>query len=221
MDELAPTDRSRLRRRPDRGRHDLTAIFEILDEGLVCHVGFAHDGRPWVFPTAYGRVGDRLYLHGAAANLAMRSLSGGGEACVTVTLLDGLVLARSAFHHSVNYRSVMLFGTGQAVDDPDEKLAGLNAIVDHLVPGRTTDCRPPTPTELRSTLLVRFPIAEGSAKVRTGGPLEDLADLALPHWAGELPLRLAASEPVPHSDEDAPAAPPAPGYVVDWVRARP
>lgn len=210
--DIAPTDRTRLRRKADRGRHDFDAVAAILDAGLVCHVGFALDGRPWVFPTAYGRIDDRLYLHGAAGNFALRSLAGGAEACVTVTLVDGLVLARSAFHHSMNYRSVMLFGPAAAVAEDDEKLAGLLAIVDHMAPGRSGDTRRPTPEELRATLVVRLPIREASAKIRTGGPVDEPEDLDLPHWAGELPLQLTPGHPITDGVEDTPV----PEYVTAW-----
>lgn len=210
--ELASTDRTRVRRRADRGHDDFDTVAAVLDAGLVCHVGFALDGRPWVFPTAYGRIDDRLYLHGAAGNFALRSLADGAEACVTVTILDGLVLARSAFHHAMNYRSVMLFGQGEAVTDEDEKFAASMAIVEHVAPGRAADTRPPTHEELRATLVVRVPIEEASAKIRTGGPNDDSADLPLPHWAGELPLRLTPGEPVPQGADP----PPVPDYVAGW-----
>lgn len=193
---LAVTDRTRLRRKAERGAHDRATIDAILDEALVCHVGFAIDGRPVVIPTAFGRIGSDLYLHGAVGNHALRTLAGGIEVCVTVTLLDGLVLARSAFHHSMNYRSVVLFGRAEPVTDDREKLDALLAVVDHMEPGRSAASRPPTPEELRATLVVRLPIVEGSAKVRTGGPVDDEADLALDHWAGVIPLALVRGEPV-------------------------
>lgn len=213
--DLNITDRTRVRRKADRGHYDFGTVAAVLDAGLVCHVGFALDGRPWVVPTAYGRIDDRLYLHGAAGNFALRSLADGAEACVTVTILDGLVLARSAFHHAMNYRSVMVFGRGKAVTDEDEKLGASMAIVEHVAPGRAADTRPPTTEELKATLVVRIPIEEASAKIRTGGPNDSPEDLALPHWAGELPLRLTPGEPVP----DGAGAPPIPGYVSGW-RAR-
>ncbi len=193
-----PTDRTRVRRKAERGRYDDATIRSILAEAIVCHVGFVADGRPVVVPTAFAVVGDHLYVHGATGNAMVRALaSGASEACVTVTLLDGLVLSRSAFHHSVNYRSVMVFGRGEAVTDPSEKRRAVMAIVDHVVPGRSCDTRPPTPEELRATLVVRIPLAEASAKVRTGPPIEDDADLGLRHWAGEVPLSLRRGEPVP------------------------
>jgi len=201
---LDRTDRSRLRRKADRGAYDRDTVDAILDEALVCHVGFAIDGRPWVVPTAFGRVGGRLYLHGAAGNATLRALAAGVEACVTVTLLDGLVLARSAFHHSMNYRSVMLFGHLTPVTEEAEKRSALLAIVDHMVSGRSRDTRPPTAEELRATLVVSLPISEGSAKVRAGGPIEEPGDLDLPHWAGVIPVAVVRGDPQP--DGGAPTA---------------
>lgn len=194
---LRPSTRTRLRRKRERGRDDWEAATAVLDEGLLCHVGFAEGGTTFVVPMAYARVGDRLYLHGAAANRTLRALASGIEACVTVTLLDGLVLARSAFHHSMNYRSVMLLGRAARVDDKEELLVAAAALLDHMAPGRSADARGPTPAELRSTLIVRFPVAEGSVKVRTGPPADDEEDMALPVWAGEVPVRLATGAPVP------------------------
>jgi nitroimidazol reductase NimA-like FMN-containing flavoprotein (pyridoxamine 5'-phosphate oxidase superfamily) len=194
---LAPTERTRLRRRAERGAHDLDTVEAILDEALVAHVGFAVDGRPWVVPFAFVRIEDHLYLHGAAGNFALRTLATGVDASVAVTLLDGLVLARSAFHHSINYRSVILFGRAEPVTGPEVKQAVLTALVEHLVPGRSTDSRPPTAAELRTTLVVRLAITEASAKVRSGPPVDDPADVDLPFWAGEVPLTLLASPPVP------------------------
>jgi nitroimidazol reductase NimA-like FMN-containing flavoprotein (pyridoxamine 5'-phosphate oxidase superfamily) len=194
---LRATGRSTVRRHAERGLHDRAVVDAVLDEALVCHVGFTVDGAPYVLPTAFARVDDHLYLHGATGSFVLRALCAGAEACVTVTLLDGLVLARSAFHHSMNYRSVVLFGRAERVEDDEEKAAALLAIVEHLAPGRSAASRPPSPAELRSTLVARFPIEEGSAKVRTGGPVDDPADLALGHWAGVIPLRLVQGEPVP------------------------
>lgn len=194
---LDETDRSRVRRKAERARYDFDTVAGILDEALICHVGFAVEGRPWVVPTAFARVGEWIYLHGAVGNSALRTLAAGVEACIAVTLLDGLVLARSAFHHSMNYRSVMLFGHAERVVDEDEKRAGLLAIVDHMVTGRSKASRPPTTEELRATFVVRLHIGEGSAKVRTGGPVDDPGDLDLPHWAGVIPLGLIRGEPQP------------------------
>lgn len=204
-DRHPSSERTRVRRKADRGRYDCDTIVEILDEALICHVGFAVDDRPWVVPTAFARVGEHVYLHGAVGNFALRTLAGGAEACVSFTLLDGLVLARSAFHHSINYRSVMLFGHAAAVTGNDEKYAALLAIVDHMVEGRSTTTRLPTPHELRSTLVLRLPIAEASAKVRTGGPIDEPADYGLPHWAGVLPLSVVRGEPQPDHAEGPPA----------------
>ena len=216
-DVLAPTPRTTVKRLAERGRYERDVLYSILDAGLVCHVGFALDGKPWVIPTAYARIDDRLYVHGAQGNHMLRSVAAGAEACVTVTLLDGLVLARSAFHHSMNYRSVMVFGRAERVDDPVEKRAALDALVEHIARGRSSDPRPPTPEELRATLLIRLPITEASAKVRAGGPVEEASDLDLPHWAGVLPLRLDPSPPVPDDVAAARGLPP-PGYLVEWSR---
>ncbi len=215
---VAPTvtDRTTLRRRRDRGVHESAVIDAVLDEGLMCHVGFTAGGSPFVVPMAFARVGDDLYLHGAAANRTLRALAAGAEACVTVTLLDGLVLARAAFHHSMNYRSVMLFGRASRVVDEEEQLLASAALLDHMAPGRSADARPPAPAELRSTLILRFPIAEASAKVRTGPPVDDPGDLTLPTWAGVVPVGLVAGTPV--DDPDLLAGTPVPGYAADHPR---
>jgi nitroimidazol reductase NimA-like FMN-containing flavoprotein (pyridoxamine 5'-phosphate oxidase superfamily) len=209
--QIAPTERTKVRRLAERGRYDWDTIYSILDEGLVCHLGFEVDGRPWVVPTTYVRVDDRVYVHGAVANFALRTLAAGVEVCVTVTLLDGLVLARSAFHHSMNYRSVMLFGRAAPVDDDQEKYDAMVAIVEHLVPGRTTDTRLPSPQELRKTLVVGLPLDECSAKVRTGGPLDDEEDMSFGYWAGQLPLSIVPGAPIPDLDAEAP------DYLVRWT----
>ncbi|HUC35714.1 MAG TPA: pyridoxamine 5'-phosphate oxidase family protein [Acidimicrobiales bacterium] len=209
--------RSTLRRKRERGSYERDVIDAILDEGLVCHVGFVDEGSTFVVPMTYARVEDVLYLHGAAANHLLKS-STGCEACVTVTLLDGLVLARSAFHHSMNYRSVMLFGTGERVDDPEEKRAAVLAIVDHMAPGRSRDARPPTESELRSTQVVRFAVHEGSAKVRTGGPIEEPDDLGLRIWAGQIPIDLVAGPPM--ADPSLPEGVSAPAYVASYPPRR-
>jgi nitroimidazol reductase NimA-like FMN-containing flavoprotein (pyridoxamine 5'-phosphate oxidase superfamily) len=210
---LPVSDRSRLRRKRERGSHDRRVIDAVLDEGLVCHVGFQADGTTFVVPCAYARSGDVVYLHGAVANHMLGALSGGSPACITVTLVDGLVLARSAKHHSVNFRSVMLFGSARLVTDDHEKRAALAAVVEHIVPGRSADARPPSDEELRATKVLAFPIEEGSAKVRTGGPIEDPADLELAVWAGEVPLRLVAGEPI--ADDGIPSSLPEPAYLRD------
>lgn len=170
MDRFAPTERTTLKRLPKRGEYDRAAIYRILDEGFVCHVGFAIDGHPFVVPTGYARVEDSLYVHGSAASRMLKAMEGGIEVAVTVTLVDGLVLARSAFHHSINYRSVMIFGCATAVEDPEEKMEALRALTEHIVPGRWADVRWPNESELKATLVLKLPINEVSAKVRTGGP---------------------------------------------------
>lgn len=192
---LDRTERSRLRRARTRGHHDRTTVEAILDEALVAHVGVVADGTPLVLPMAYARLDDQVYLHGAAANHLL-STAEGTEICVTVTLLDGLVLARSAFHHSMNYRSVALFGPAAIVTDPDEKRRSLDALVDHVQPGRSEVARPPTANELRATTVIRLAITEGSAKVRTGGPNDEPDDLDWPAWAGHIPLTLTPGHPV-------------------------
>jgi uncharacterized protein len=210
-DALAVTARTTLRRMRERGRHDRATIDAILDEGLLCHVAFADDGSPLVLPMAYTRVEDRLYLHGAVGNHMLRRLVDGIEASVIVTLLDGIVLARSAFHHSLNYRCVVLFGSVTRVQDEAEQQLASAALLDHMAPGRAADARRPTPEELRTTLIVRFPIDEGSAKIRTGGPKDDPEDLDLPVWAGWLPLLTVPGDPVPAPD--LPPGTAVPGYV--------
>jgi hypothetical protein len=215
--EKAPSARVRLRRLAERGDYEKPTIYSILDEGLVCHIGFADRGCPVVIPTAYARCGDLVYLHGAVGNAALRALATGAPACVTVTLIDGLVLARSAFHHSLNYRSVVIFGRATEVAGIEDKRTALTAIVDHIVPGRTADARPPTDSELRATRVVSMPITEASAKVRTGGPNDDSEDMGLPVWAGHVPLRLVAGAPV--ADLDLPQTASLPHYLRGYARS--
>jgi uncharacterized protein len=195
-ESLSATLRTQIKRLPQRGNYDRPTIYRILDEGLICHVGFVANDQPFVIPTAYGRVDDRLYIHGSPASRMLRTLKQGIEVCVTVTLLDGLVLARSAFHHSMNYRSVVIFGQATVVDDPEEKLAALKAFTEHIVPDRWDAVRPPTPQEIAGTLVLALPIEEASTKVRSGPPSDDEADYALPIWAGEIPLQLTSGAPV-------------------------
>jgi nitroimidazol reductase NimA-like FMN-containing flavoprotein (pyridoxamine 5'-phosphate oxidase superfamily) len=191
------TERSTVKRLPARGVYDRAVINQILDAGLVCHLGFVVDGQPFVIPTTYVRVGETVYVHGSPASRMLQALERGVAACVTVTLVDGLVLARSAFHHSINYRSVVVFGTGSLVSDPQEKLAVLKALTDHLIPGRWDEIRQPSAQELKRTLVVAIPIDEASAKIRVGPPLDDAEDYELEVWAGVVPLSLAAGAPVP------------------------
>jgi nitroimidazol reductase NimA-like FMN-containing flavoprotein (pyridoxamine 5'-phosphate oxidase superfamily)/GNAT superfamily N-acetyltransferase len=190
--ELGLTPRTALKRHPERGTHDRATLHAILDEALVCHAAVVVDGVPRVLPMAHARVSDQLYVHGARSNRLLGLLTAGAPACITVTLLDGLVFARTWFHHSMNFRSVVLYGTGSEVSDPDEKLAALATLIDKAAPGRTREARPPTPDELRSTLVARFPIVEASAKARAGPPLDGPELFADACWAGELPLRLTA-----------------------------
>jgi nitroimidazol reductase NimA-like FMN-containing flavoprotein (pyridoxamine 5'-phosphate oxidase superfamily) len=195
-ESMRTTAKTRLRRLPERGRFERDAIYQILDEGFVCHVGFTADGLPFVIPTAYARVGDRLMIHGSAASRMLRALAREAEVCVTVTLLDGLVLARSAFHHSMNYRSVVIFGGAQVVSDKQEKLEALRAFTEHVVPGRWKDVRRPSENELKATLVLSLDLDEASAKVREGPPVDDERDYELDVWAGVIPLRLTAGAPV-------------------------
>ena len=197
MSEFTPTERTQVKRLPKRGHYDRETVYGILDAGFVCHVGFNADGQPYVIPTNYGRAGDTLYLHGSAASRMLRTLSGGVPVCVTVTHVDGLVLARSAFHHSVNYRSVVVLGTARLVEDPVEKMEALRVFTEHVLKGRWDDVRQPTEQELKGTMVLALPLEEVSAKVRTGGPVDDEADYALPVWAGVLPLETVAQPPQP------------------------
>lgn len=194
--EFLQTQRTQIKRLPQRGEYDRQTIYEILDEGLICQVGFVANGQPFVIPTAYGRVDDRLYIHGSPASRMLRTLKEGVEVCVTVTLLDGLVLARSAFHHSMNYRSVVVFGRATLVDNANEKLEALKAFTEHVMRDRWAEVRPPNRQELAGTLVLALPLTEASAKMRSGAPVDDEADYELPVWAGELPLRSTTLEPV-------------------------
>ena len=213
---IEPTARTALRRHRERAEYDLDAVLAILDEGFICHVACVVDGTVWMIPTAYGRDGDRLLLHGAAANNVLKAAAAGAELTITVTLLDGMVLARSTFHHSINYRSVVIFGLATEITDPGEKSAALARIVDHLLPGRSDDARGPTPKELAQTRVVSIGLDEMSAKVRTGPPIEDEADLALAVWAGVLPLRPASG--VPRPDGVIPAGMDLPAYLAQPAR---
>lgn len=197
MSDIVQTERTKLRRLPQRGSYERQTVYDILDEGFVCHVGFVSDGQPFVIPTAYGRAGDELFIHGARASRMLRALREGVEVCVTVTLVDGLVLARSAFHHSINYRSVVVFGRARVVEAAEVKMRALRAFTDHVVPGRWDEVREPNRQELDATLVLALPLNEASAKVRTGPPIDDEEDYALPCWAGVLPLAVRTGEAVP------------------------
>jgi nitroimidazol reductase NimA-like FMN-containing flavoprotein (pyridoxamine 5'-phosphate oxidase superfamily) len=190
------TSRTTVRRLPQRGAYDRQTIDAILDEGFVCHVGFTVDGQPYVIPTGYARAGDCLYVHGSAASRMLRSLADGLDVCVTVTLVDGFVLARSAFHHSLNYRSVLVLGTARLVTDSAEKLDALRRFTNHIVSGRWDEVREPNEQELKATAVLALPLAEASAKLRQGPPLDDEPDYAMPVWAGVVPVKLVPGEPV-------------------------
>jgi nitroimidazol reductase NimA-like FMN-containing flavoprotein (pyridoxamine 5'-phosphate oxidase superfamily) len=192
----APSDRTRVRRVPQRGQYDRETVEAILDETLISHVGFVHDGHPVVIPTLHARLGDRLLLHGSAASRMLRTLEHGVPVCATATLVDGLVLARSAFHHSINYRSVVVFGEARLID-PQQRLEALELFAEKLVPGRWPEVRPPTRQELKGTKVLELPLTEASAKVRAGPPIDDDEDYELPVWAGVLPLRTVVDPPQP------------------------
>ena len=196
MSTFTATGRTQVKRLPKRGAYDRETVFKILDEAFVCHVGFVVDGQPYVIPTNYGRTGETLYLHGSAASRMLRTLSEGIPVCVTVTLVDGLVLARSAFHHSANYRSVVILGTARLVGEPTEKMAALRLFTEHIMKGRWDQIRQPNEQELKGTTVLALPIAEVSAKVRTGGPVDDEEDYELPIWAGVLPLPVVPAAPI-------------------------
>jgi uncharacterized protein len=196
MSTFTPTSRTQVKRLPKRGAYDRETVFKILDEAFVCHVGFVVEGQPYVIPTNYGRVGETLYLHGSAASRMLRTLSEGIPVCVTATLIDGLVLARSAFHHSVNYRSVVILGTARLVEDPTEKMEALRLFTEHIMKGRWDQIRQPNEQELKGTTVLALPLEEVSAKVRTGGPVDDEEDYELPVWAGVLPLPVTPTAPI-------------------------
>jgi uncharacterized protein len=209
-----PTQRTRVVREPERGVYDRAAAYQILDEAFICHVGFAVDGQPFVIPTSYGRKDDALYIHGSAASRMLKRLDEAVPVCVTVTLLDGLVLARSLFNHSMNYRSVVVLGTGTAVKDPAEKVAALKVLSDHILPHRWEEARPPNDRELKATLVMRVPIEEFSAKVREGPAVDDEDDYSFPVWAGVLPLATVAGRPTADARLDNSIA--VPDYVANY-----
>jgi len=218
MSITAPSLRTRVRRNPKRGAYDRVQIDAILDEALVCHVGFVCDGQPFVIPTLHARVGDVVYLHGSTASRMVRTLAGGAPCSVTATLLDGIVLARSAFHHSANYRSVTVLGRATLVASEDERLRGLEAFSEHLVPGRWEHVRPPSRQEMKGTQVLALALDEASAKVRTGPPVDDDEDMGLGVWAGELPLRLEALAPL--ADPQLAGEVAVPAHVSSWTASR-
>jgi nitroimidazol reductase NimA-like FMN-containing flavoprotein (pyridoxamine 5'-phosphate oxidase superfamily) len=212
----APTVRTRLVREPQRAVYDRSSINAILDEAFICHVGFVVDGQPFVIPTGFGRSGDHLYIHGSAASRMLRTLDQGIAVCVTVTLLDGLVLARSIFNHSMNYRSVVVLGTAVSVQEPVEKLEALRLLSEHILPGRWVESRSPNEKELKATTVLRLPLSESSAKVRMGPPIDDEEDYSFPTWAGVIPLTTAVGAPIPDDRCDREA----PEYVRNYSRQR-
>jgi uncharacterized protein len=214
----APSTRTRVVREPQRGVYDREVAYRILDEAFICHVGFIADGQPFVIPTSYGRSGDTLYIHGSAASRMLRNLDQGIPVCVTVTLLDGLVLARSIFNHSMNYRSVVILGTASVVKDPEEKLTALRALSEHILPGRWADSRQPNEQELKATFALRLPIDEFSAKIRQGPPIDDEEDYAFHTWAGVIPLTVAPGTPIP--DDRCDPGIPVPKYASVYSRKR-
>ena len=216
VEKDAPSARTRVVREAERGVYDRAAVYKILDAGFLCHVGFVVDGQPFVIPTSYGRAGDQLYVHGSAASRMLRQLDQGIPVCLTVTLLDGLVLARSVFNHSMNYRSVVVLGTAVAVVDPEEKLEALRRLAEHILPGRWAESRQPSVKELKATLVMRLPIDEFSAKVRQGPPVDDAEDYTFPVWAGVVPLNMVAGKPIPDARLD--PAYPVPSYAENYSR---
>ena len=214
----APTPRTRVVREPQRAVYDRSAVNRILDEGFICHVGFVLDGQPFVIPTSYGRHEDVLYIHGSAASRMLRNASAGIPMCVTVTLLDGLVLARSIFNHSMNYRSVVVLGKGAAIEDREEKLKALRLLSEHIVPGRWNEVRQPNEKELKATTIIRLPIQEFSAKVREGPVIDDEEDYAFPVWAGVVPLHLVTGDPV--NDSRLVEKTVVPDYVKNYPRSK-
>lgn len=216
MEQFNPTAKTTLKRLPKRGVFDRAVVNQILDEAFICHVGFVVDGQPFVIPTGYGRIENKLYIHGSAASRMLRSIAEGIEVCVTVTLLDGLVLARTAFHHSFNYRSVMIFGRAVLVEDAQEKMAALKAFTEQVIPGRWEDVRRPHDQEMKATSVLVLPLEEVSAKVRTGPPLDDEEDMDWPVWAGVIPLQLRALPPLDAPDLRGEAKPPA--YASNYSR---
>ena len=216
MDTFTPTSRTQVKRLPKRAVYDKDQVHAILDAGFICHIGFAVDGQPYVIPTGYARSGDRIYVHGSAASRMLRSLGDGARLCVTVTLVDGFVLARSAFHHSMNYRSVVALGKAVLVDAPAEKIEALRAFTEKILPGRWEEARQPNEKELKATSILRLPLTEVSAKVRVGPPEDDAEDYALGIWAGVLPMELKAGEPI--RDERCDPAIAVPGYLSEYRR---
>jgi uncharacterized protein len=215
-ENFTPTERTRVVREPHRGVYDRDAIYKILDEAFVCHMGFTTNGQPYVIPTMFARVGDAIYVHGSAASRMLRGLSDSLPVCITVTLADGLILARSVFNHSMNYRSAVALGKATLISDPSQKLEALHAFTEKILPGRWNDARQPNEQELKATSILKLPLTEISAKVRTGPVEDDAADYALPVWAGTIPLQLIPGAPI--RDEKCDPAIPLPVYAAHFRR---
>jgi nitroimidazol reductase NimA-like FMN-containing flavoprotein (pyridoxamine 5'-phosphate oxidase superfamily) len=216
--QFSQTERTTLKRLPKRAVYDREVVYGILDEGFICHVGFAVDERPFVIPTGYARVDDLLYIHGSQVSRMLRTLAQGVDVCVTVTLVDGLVLARSAFNHSMNYRSVVMFGRASVVEQSGAKLAALLAFSEHVIPGRWDEVRAPTVQELKATTVLSLPLVEVSAKVRSGPPIDDEEDYALNVWAGVIPMKTVAGKPI--TDPRSPEGVEPPHYTLDYEREK-
>lgn len=215
-EKIEQTNRTKLRRIPKRGSFDRENIYKILDEAFICHVGFTLENQPFVIPTAYARSGENLLIHGSAASRMMREMSKGIDVCVTVTLLDGIVLARSAFHHSMNYRSVVIFGKAELVENEAEKLEALRLFTEHIIPNRWDEIRAPNSKELKGTTVLKLEINEASAKIRTGDPVDDAEDYELNMWAGVIPLKIEAGKPI--ADKKLPKGIKPPNYALNYSR---
>lgn len=218
MTHYTRTAKTRIKRLPKRGHYDRETIYRILDEALICHVAFSDNGQPFVIPINFARVDDTIVLHGAKASRLLKHIADGNPVCIEATVVDGLVLARSVFHHSVNYRSVVLFGTGKSIEDQREKLAALEAVTEHMIPGRWREARLPNRKELNATRVVSINVEEASAKVRVGPPIDDPEDYSLPVWAGILPLQEMPLSPI--RDELQTKAVPLPEYVATYSRTK-
>ncbi|MBT5109835.1 MAG: pyridoxamine 5'-phosphate oxidase family protein [Rhodospirillaceae bacterium] len=214
MNDYPVTSRNRVKRAHERGRYDRETVHAILDAGIICHLGYSIDGQPFVTPTSYWRDGETVYVHGSSASRTLRDMGGGIEACLAVTHLDGMVLARSGYHHSMNYRSVIMYGTAKPVTDPDEILAALKIFMDQITPGRWDECRPVNEQELKATCVLAMKLEDVSAKVRTGPPVDDEADYASPMWAGVVPIHTVAGDPI--ADPRLPDGVPAPDFATSF-----
>lgn len=218
MSSSPPSRRTEVRRLPERGVYDPAEVASILDEALICHVAITHDGAPVIVPTIHARVDETLYLHGSPASRVLRAMKAGAEVCVAASIIDGLVVARTPFHNSMNYRSVVVYGAPRFVDDRDEKMAAFRAITEHVLPGRWEDSRPPSDKEINGTLIMALSLAEASAKVRSGGPGDEPEDYDLPYWAGVIPVEATFGDPVDDEDPRMTARPP--GYIEGYRRPR-